>query len=79
MTTTTLKKDIHKAVDHVNDSDILKAVYTILQKNVEEEEYALTPVQKRELDKRLVEHKSGKLKYYTFDQVKKIARKAIGK
>jgi len=79
MTTTTLKKGIHKAVDHVNDSDILKAVYTILQKNTEEEEYALTPAQKRELDKRLAEHRAGKLKYYTFDQVKKAARKALGK
>jgi putative addiction module component (TIGR02574 family) len=78
MTTTTLKKSIHKAVDHVNDSDILKAVYTILQKNAEEE-YTLTTVQKRELDKRLAEHKSGKLKYSTFDEVKKAARKALHK
>ena len=79
MTTTTLKKGIHKAVDNVNDNEILKAVYTILQKNSEEELYTLAPAQKRELDKRLAEHKAGKLKYYTFDEVKKAARKALGK
>ena len=79
MTTTTLKKGIHKAVDHVNDSEILQAVYTILKKNTEEESYELTPAQKRELDKRLAAHRAGKLKYYTFDQVKKEAHKALGK
>jgi len=79
MTTTTLKKSIHKAVDHVNDNEILRAVYTILQKNAEDIEYTLSAAQKRELDKRLAEHKTGKLKYYTFDEVKKASRKALGK
>jgi putative addiction module component (TIGR02574 family) len=79
MTTTTLKTGIRKAVENVNDSDILKAVYTILQKNAEEEAYILTTEQKRELDKRLAEHKAGKLKYYTLSQVKKATLKALGK
>ena len=79
MTTTALKKDIHKAVDHVSDNAILKAVYVILKKNTEEEEYQLTPAQKRELDKRLEDHRAGKLKYYTIEQVRKMAYKAIGK
>ncbi len=79
MTTSTLKKGIHKAVDDVNDSEILQAVYTILKKTTEEESYELTTAQKRELDKRLTNHKSGKLKYYTFNQVKKAAHKALGK
>ena len=79
MTTITLKKGIHKAVDNVNDSEILKAVYTILKKNTEEESYELTAAQKRELDKRLTAHKAGKLKYYTFEEVKKAAFKALAK
>ena len=79
MTTTTLKKGIHQAVDHINDSEILQAVYTILKKTTEEESYELTAAQKRELDKRLTGHKAGKLKYYTFDQVKKAAYKALEK
>ena len=79
MTTTTLKRGIHKALDHVSDSAILNAVYIILKKNAEEETYTLTTTQKHELDKRLADHKAGKLKYYTFDQVKKAAFKALGK
>ena len=79
MTTNTLKKGIHKAVDHVNDSEILQAVYTILKRTTEEESYELTTAQKRELDKRLADHRARKLKYYTFNQVKKATHKALGK
>ena len=73
MKTTLLKKEIHQAIDTVNDSEILKAVYTILKKSSEEKsDSLLTEEQKAELDKTLTDHKAGKLKYYTFNQAKKI-------
>ncbi len=73
-----LKKEIHQAIDVVNDDEILYAVYTILKKNAEED-HELTSSQKKELDKRLADHKTGKLKYYTIDEVKKSVRKALKK
>ena len=33
MTTTTLKKHIHKTIDTIDDTVLLEAVYTILKKN----------------------------------------------
>ena len=45
----------------------------------EEEATELTTAQKKELDKRLADHKAGKLKYYTIDEVKKAVFKAIKK
>ena len=48
-------------------------------KKASEEEHELTAAQKRDLDKRLADHKAGKLKYYTIDQVKKAVSNAIKK
>ena len=71
MTTINLKKNIHKAVDKINDTDLLHAVYTILEREIENtEEYELTPPQKKELDRRLANHKSGKSKSYSWEEVK---------
>ena len=72
MTTINLKKNIHKAIDKIEDQSLLLAVYTILEKQIEtNEEYELTPAQKKELDRRLANHKSGKSKSYTWEAVKK--------
>lgn len=70
-----LKKELHHAIDVVNDNDILYAVYTILKKNTDE----LSDEQKKELDKRLDQHKKGKVKYYTLAEVKKSVKKALKK
>ena len=81
MKTSTLKKEIYHAIDHTKDNEILEAVYTILRRTVleEEESTELTVAQKKDLDKRLVDHKAGKLKYYTLDEVRKAVFKAIKK
>ena len=79
MTTTTLKKGIQKAVENINDSEILQAVYTLLTKNADEEAYELSPSQKRELDRRLALHKKGKSKYYSLEEVRKNVLKALAK
>ena len=80
MKTATLKKEIYHAIDNTKDTEILEAVYTILRRTrVEEEPTELTATQKKELDKRLADHKAGKLKYYTIDEVRKAVFKAIKK
>jgi putative addiction module component (TIGR02574 family) len=80
MKTATLKKEIYHAIDNTKDNEILEAVYTILKRTVVEEEATeLTAAQKKDLDKRLADHKAGKLKYYTIDEVRKAVFKAIKK
>lgn len=71
MASINLKKNIHKAVDKINDQELLQAVYTILEREVENaEEYALTSAQKKELERRLTNHKSGKSKSHAWEEVK---------
>ena len=81
MKTSALKKEIYQAIDNTKDNEILEAVYTILKRTVvnEEEATELTTAQKKELDKRLADHKAGKLKYYTIDELKKAVFKSIKK
>ena len=81
MKTATLKKEIYHAIDNTKDTEILEAVYTILRRSIVEEEAPteLTATQKKELDKRLADHKAGKLKYYTIAEVRKAVFKAIKK
>ena len=38
---------------------------------------ALTTTQKKDLAQRLAEHKNGKFKYYTLEEVKKLTLKAL--
>ncbi len=78
MTAINLKKNIHKAVDKIEDTDLLQAVYVILEKEIgNSTPYNLTPPQKKELDKRLADHKAGKSKSYTWSEVKKSLSKKI--
>ncbi len=72
MTTVNLKKNIHKAVDKIEDLGLLQAVFTILEKQIENTpEYELTALQKKELDKRMANHKAGRSKAYSWEEVKK--------
>ena len=60
------------------DKRILKAIESILDP-AEEEYFNLTPEQKKELDRRLSDHKAGKLKYFTMDDVRKAVFSALRK
>ncbi|MCU0359523.1 MAG: addiction module protein [Bacteroidia bacterium] len=55
------------------DKHILKAIELLFSQ--EEENFELTTVQKRELDKRLAEVESGKAKFFSLAEVKKLVRK----
>jgi putative addiction module component (TIGR02574 family) len=77
MITAQNKIQLAKKLLETEDKQILKAVNSIL--NPEEETIDLTPAQKKDLDKRLADHKAGKLKYYTISDVKKAVLQAIKK
>lgn len=72
MTTTLIKKKITQAISEIDDSDFLQALHTIVSSKKEENAiYQLPPAQKRELDKRQANHKSGQSKSYSWAEVKK--------
>jgi putative addiction module component (TIGR02574 family) len=77
MTTTTLKKRIIQKLDSQNNEALLKAIFTILEESGEEASFNLTPVQKKDLDKRWKEYKSGKSKVYTATEVTKTLRNKL--
>ena len=74
MTTTSIKKEIHKAVDSIDDGTFLKAVYTILWKKIKADPFELTPTHKAMLDSREQKHSNGESKSYTWNETKKIIR-----
>lgn len=78
MKTSTLKKEIHQAIDDTKDNEILEAVYTILRKSAREEELiTLSPEDIKELDRRWENYKNGKSKTYSLEDAKKEVRKKI--
>jgi len=75
MTTTTIKKQIHEAIDIVESEPILKAIHMILNAELQHKKKAMKPFtieefyarnnqsQKEIKQGRLIEHKSIKMKY----------------
>jgi putative addiction module component (TIGR02574 family) len=75
MTNTALKRKISNALSAINDPGFLNALHTIVQSKKEEVQVSLTVAQKKELDKRIENHLSGKSKSYSWASVKKAALK----
>jgi putative addiction module component (TIGR02574 family) len=75
MTTLNLKKNIHKAIDKIEDAGLLQAVYVILEKQLGQAEYELTEAQKKELDIRIANLKSGSSSTHSWADVKKTLAK----
>ena len=75
MTTKTLKKQLHEVIDHVESEQLLKAVYIILNNNLQQTKEALKPFTLDEFHDRqkqsqkdiakgkLVDHKTLKKRY----------------
>jgi hypothetical protein len=78
MTRTTLKKNIHKAVDSINDDTLLQAVYTLLSR-VSDDDYEWTKEDIRIAEERRASYLSGKAKMYTLAEVNKMIKKKSGK
>ncbi len=75
MTTTTIKKNISKALEDIEDAKFLKAIYDIITtKSSEPDSFELSDEQKAILDESEKEYHQGKGKNYTWNEVKKIIR-----
>jgi hypothetical protein len=72
----TLREKLHQYIDHVEDKKI-KAFYTIVQTDIEEDETIYTLEFKSELDKRQEDYKSGKSKMVTSEESKKRIQKIL--
>ncbi len=79
MTLAQSKLNLVQKVLQTEDKRILKAIKLIFDKEEGDNDFELSPAQKKELDKRLADHKNGKLKYYTIDEVKKVVFKTAKK
>lgn len=68
-----IKKEMHHAIDVIDDKDFLKAVYVILNEKSREYNYELSDDEKAELDILKKQNKAGKLKSVSIEQVRKNA------
>jgi hypothetical protein len=71
MTTAALKKEIKKAIENIEDSRVLEAVYVLLNKNAQNDHYQLSDEDIAIIEEREAEYKSGKAKLYTVAEVRK--------
>lgn len=78
MSTIEIKKSLHKYID-IADEEFLKAIYALIKYEKSRETFELSPEQKKILDERRHNHKNGKSKSYTWEEVKQHARNAFRK
>ena len=80
MTTTTIRK---KLADYINvaDDKKIKAIYTLLENEIEDEEYDKWNDKNfvTEMNRRKDEYKNGSAKLYTFDEVETRTKQALKK
>jgi hypothetical protein len=72
MTATALKKELHKAIDNIDDKTFLQAVYTIV--NEKKNQFDLSPQEWKEVELAQKLHKAGKTKSYNWEEVKTYAK-----
>ena len=68
-----IKKEMHHAIDVIEDKDFLKAIYVLLNEKSKEYDYELTDEDKKELDDLKKQNKAGKLKSVSLAQIRKNA------
>jgi putative addiction module component (TIGR02574 family) len=68
-----IKADLHRLIDEIEDKALLEAVYTILEKNVSEQE--LSTEQTKELDKRIKAYEQEETQFYTWEEAKERIKK----
>jgi hypothetical protein len=72
----TLREKLHQYIDHLEDKKV-KAFYTIVQTDIEDDEISYTTEFKAELDERQENYKNSKTKLITAAESKKSIQKLI--
>ena len=80
MTAVKIRQKVHSIIDNT-DERILKVVYAMLKEyeKAEAESSLLTDEQREEVDRRWKNHKNGKSKSYTIDEVNKYVKARLKK
>ena len=73
MKTAAIKQEMHHAIDIIDDSSFLKAIYTIL--NDKSKEYEFTNEEKSVISDRLEKYEKRESKLYTWQEVKTAVKK----
>jgi len=77
MTNTVLKNHLYKAIEKIDDSIFLEAIYKIISTKVEDSEVIkLSDKQKQIFNERKKNHQNGTSESHHWDDVKKQARKS---
>jgi hypothetical protein len=77
MSHTTLKTNLHKAIDEIEDKSFLEAVYQIVKSKISDDEgFRLSPEQKNILKDREERYKKGESKSYSLEESKALIRKS---
>ena len=74
-----IKKELHHVIDVIEDKEFLKAIYVLLNEKSKEYDYELSNDEKKELDNLSKQHKSGKSKSFTMEEVRKYAHSKLKK
>ena len=80
MATLKIREKVHSIIDNA-DERILKVVYAMLREyeKTETTTFLITEDQKKEIDQRWENHKSGKSKSYSIDEVNKYVKARLKK
>jgi hypothetical protein len=79
MTKTALKKELHKAIDNIDDDTLLEAIYTILNSRANSYSFELSDEDLRIVEERRTLYEAGKLKTTTLAGFKKKVKKKLSK
>lgn len=80
MTKTTLKKNIHKAIDNIDDTILLEAVYTLLSRASNyDSDYEWTAEDLKIVEDRKAKYLSGKTKAMSLEELNKRVKKRFSK
>jgi hypothetical protein len=74
-----IKKEMHHAIDVIEDKDFLNAIHILLNNKSKEYDYELSDEDKKELDALKKQNKAGKLKSVTLSQIRKEATSRLSK
>jgi len=79
MTKTALKKELHKAIDNIEDDTLLEAIYTILNSQHKQYSFELSEKDWNVVEERRASYEAGKSKAYTIKEVRKRIMKNLSK
>ena len=79
MTKTALKKELHKAIDNIEDDTLLEAIYTILSSQHKQYSLELSEEDWNVVEERRASYEAGKSKAYTIKEVRKRIMKNLSK